>query len=388
VHTFAHDANDFSPILNLKSAQKPSGKTRLMQVLERMVARSLLVSGIRPAALLRLIELKAPTMLFDEVDAAMKQDRELNEAYRGIINSAFSRPSARFIMNVPLPGGGYEPRQFSTWAPLVLSGIGDLPDTVRDRSIQIDMVRKRKEEQVRRLRCGDGHDLAVLAQKAARWAHDNFARLREAEPPMPEALNDRAADVWEPLFAIAALAGGEWLERARAAALYLSSDKDDENPGIQLLEDIRTVFTTNQMTSQLLVEWLLALETGPWSESGPGGKPLTQNKLARLLKPYKVAPKTIRTGPGPKETAKGYSLSQFSDLFDRYLAGDETVTPSQGKETRGFSTDEAVTTPSDVTDRKGKKSPYHKGCDAVTDGDPSSTEEAYPDLAPEEETAI
>jgi hypothetical protein len=117
------------------------------------------------------------------------------------------QPSGRtLIMNVPLPGGGYEPRQFSTWAPLVLSGIGDLPDTVRDRSIQIDMVRKRKDEQVRRLRSSDGKELAVLARKAARWAHDNFAKLLEAQPQMPQALNDRAADVWEPFFAIAALA--------------------------------------------------------------------------------------------------------------------------------------------------------------------------------------
>src|SRR6202023_4119588 len=99
----------------------------------------------------------------DEMDTAMKQDREMAEALRGIINSGFNRSGARFIMNVPTPGGGFEPRQFSTWAPQLLSGIGDLPDTVRDRSIEVVMKRKLKSEKVKRLRQRDGDDLRTLA---------------------------------------------------------------------------------------------------------------------------------------------------------------------------------------------------------------------------------
>ena len=118
------------------------------------------------------------SLLLDEMDAAMKRDREMAEALRGIINSAFNRAGARFIMNVPTPGGGFRAPQFSTWAPLLLSGIGDLPDTVRDRSIEIEMVRKRREEKVQRLRRRDGHDLNVLGRK--RWARDNLETLRAA----------------------------------------------------------------------------------------------------------------------------------------------------------------------------------------------------------------
>jgi hypothetical protein len=363
-----------------------------MQVLDRMVPRSLLVSNIKPAALLRIIELKQPTLLFDEVDAAMKQDRELNEAYRGIINSAFSRAGARFIMNVPLPGGGYEPRQFSTWAPLVLSGIGDLPDTVRDRSIEIDMVRKRPSEQVRRLRRSDGSELTVLAQKAARWVRDNFAELQVAEPTMPHSLNDRAADAWEPLFAVAELAGDDWPARAEKAALSLSGEqnKEDNNLVTQLLVDIRDVFTDEQIKSQVLVEKLAAMEGHPWSEFGRNAKPINQNQLARLLKPYKIWPGTIRVESGPKGTAKGYRLAQFTEVFARYLpdSGNETVTPSQGRETGDFLNTEPVTTQSDVTGREAQKPPSCENCDGVTDSNTPFPEEAYSDLAPEEETAL
>src|SRR5262245_3507577 len=284
IHTHAHNASDVSPKLVLKSAQKRSGKTRLAQVMERLVARPLLVSGIRPAALLRIIEMRSPTLLLDEMDAAMKQDREMAEALRGIINSGFDRSGARFIMNVPASGGGWEPREFSTWAPQLLSGIGDLPDTVRDRSIEIEMLRKRRDEQVKRLRRRDGEDLDALGQKSARWASDNLESLRSARPEMPSGLSDRAADAWEPLFAIADLSGGDWPRRARKASLALSGEhvNEDDNLGTMLLADIRAVFGSHDhVTSECMVEALAAIEGHPWAEFGRAGKPITKNQLAR-----------------------------------------------------------------------------------------------------------
>jgi len=75
IHTHAHDASDVSPRLAPKSAQKRSGKTRLAEVLDRIVARPLYVSGIKPAALLRIIETLSPTLLLDEVDALKARPR-------------------------------------------------------------------------------------------------------------------------------------------------------------------------------------------------------------------------------------------------------------------------------------------------------------------------
>jgi hypothetical protein len=40
---------------------------------------------------------------------------------------------------------GYELREFSTWTPQLLSGIGNLPATVRDRSMEIELIRKRAD---------------------------------------------------------------------------------------------------------------------------------------------------------------------------------------------------------------------------------------------------
>jgi Protein of unknown function (DUF3631)/Toprim domain len=375
LHTHAHDASEVSPKLVLKSAQKRSGKTRLTEVLERTVPRALYTSGIRPAALLRLIESHAPTLLLDEMDAAMKQDREMAEALRGIINSGFNRAGARFIMNIPAEGGGYEPRQFSTWAPQLLSGIGALPDTIRDRSIEIEMVRKRTDEKVKRLRRRDGDDLHVLCRKSARWASDNLENLRDATPEMPSGLSDRAADAWEPLFAIADLAGGDWPHRARKAALELSGEHmvEDDNVGTTLLADIRVIFgadgTRSQIKSEQLAEALVAIEGHPWAEFGIARKPITKNGLARLLRPYRIRPGTIRIG---SETAKGYKFAQFADAFSRYLPGplNQTVTPSQDDELAGFCPTRTVTSNDGVTDENAQNPGVSRGCDGVTDGEP------------------
>jgi hypothetical protein len=361
----------------LKSAQKRSGKSRLAEVLERVVARALLASGIKPAALLRIIEMEAPTLLLDEMDALMKQDREMAEALRGIINSGFSRTGARIIMNVPAPDSGYEPRQFSTWAPQLLSGIGDLPDTVRDRSIEIEMMRKRSDETVKRLRRRDGGDLHVLRRKSARWANDILENLREARPGIPSGLNDRAADAWEPLLAIADLAGQDWPQRARKAALALSGNRviEDDNIGTILLADIRDIFTSDeltQITSEHLIDALVKIETHPWAEFGRPRKPITKNSLARLLKPYKIRPGTIRTGSGEKNTAKGYKLAEFEDAFGRYLPNppNQTVTPSQASESEAFQASSTVTPSPDVTEENAHKDNVYAGCDGVTDDEP------------------
>ena len=91
------------------------------------------------------------------------------------------------------------------------------------------MVRKRRDEQVKRLRRRDGEDLDALGQKSARWASDNLESLRSARPEMPSGLSDRAADAWEPLFAIADFSGGDWPRRARKASLALSGEHVNED---------------------------------------------------------------------------------------------------------------------------------------------------------------
>jgi hypothetical protein len=344
-HTHAHDLRDVSPPLIIKSATKRSGKTKLVEVLERLVPRPMYVSGLRVAFLERSIEEHHPTLLIDEYDALMKQDQALAEAARAQLNRSSRKRGAHVGKNVPLPGGGYTPRMFSTWAATAVAGIGEPPDTVVDRGVPIDLKRKMTGEKVKPLRDRDGADLAVLKRKIARFVADNEARIREIEPkPELDVDNDRAKDMWEPLLAIADIADEEWPDRARAAgkALVEASEKQaaEVNADLLLLGDIRDIFDKEfplelrtvrregpgrpdggpRLSTKLLLDRLHELEERPWATLGRARKPMTDHALGDQLRPYGIRSGDVRVlDDGNPIRVKGYYLRAFFDAFARYL---------------------------------------------------------------------
>jgi hypothetical protein len=69
-----------------------------------------------------------------------------------------------------------------------------------------------------------------------------------------------------------------------------------------------------EISSKRLTDELAQIEGGPWAEwsSGKRRKPITQNALARLLRPHKVSPVDV----GPEHARrKGYKRAQFEHLF-------------------------------------------------------------------------
>lgn len=144
--------------------------------------------------------------------------------------------------------------------------------------------------------------------------------LRCAEPELPEALTDRQQDVVEPLLAIADAAGGDWPEQARRALVEIFAGRpaEDQSDGVQLLSDIHLIFTDrsiDRISSTDLSEALAQLEGRPWAEFA-SGKPITPNRLARLLSRYEIGPRNVRDGAAQY---KGYELAWFQDAFARYL---------------------------------------------------------------------
>jgi putative DNA primase/helicase len=123
-------------------------------------------------------EAAQPTLLIDETDTFVKE----NDQLRGVLNSGHSRATA-FVIRCQ--GDGNQPRCFSTWAPIALAGIGKLPTTLADRSIEIKLKRKTTSEPAQRLDCHARSALGEVARKIARWALDNRATVQSAEPAHP-----------------------------------------------------------------------------------------------------------------------------------------------------------------------------------------------------------
>ena len=308
LHTHALEAFNISPRLGITSPCLGCGKTTLQDILGGLVPRALLATNITSAAVFRTVEVARPTLLCDEADTWLRDNEEL----RGILNTGHRRGG--YVIRVV--GDDNEPRRFSTFCAATISMIGRLPATLASRGFPISLQRKLPGEKIEEFSDATAKALEPLASKAARWAADYLAQLRALKPQMPAALTNRNADNWRVLITIADIAGGNWPAEARRIAMVMAGPGAPEIGAEKLLADIRTVFVESGLDifpSADLVAGLAAIEGSPWAEHR-GGKPITTNALARLLKPYGICPENIGT-----RRLKGYRLEAFTDAFGRYL---------------------------------------------------------------------
>jgi hypothetical protein len=322
--THAQQAWEHAPRCAVVSPEKRCGKSRLVDIAEATCHRSLVTVNISPAALVRSItEDNPPTLFIDEADTIFgPKVADNHEDLRGIVNSGHQRgrPYIRYDMTAR------RNETLATFCMAMLAGIGDLPDTIMDRAVVIRMRRRSPAETVAPYRTRrDGPPLHELRSRLNEWVAKHLDTLTAAVPDMP--VEDRAADTWEPLVAIADLAGGTWPHRIRKAVLTLvgAQDKADVEAslGIRLLTDIRSVFsrwTVGFMPSADLVGQLLKIDDAPWSDLD-----LTSRRLAARLKPYGIDP-----GHNPAKTARGYYLAHFADAFSRYLASESVQASDRG----------------------------------------------------------
>jgi hypothetical protein len=182
------------------------------------------------------------------------------------------------------------------------------------------MQRKTSQESCERLR---NLDAEPLRRKCARFVADHSAAIAAAHPEMPAGLNDRATDIWEPLVAVADLAGGNWPELARQAAVNLSASAQENSPIASLLLDIFLVFIVTgekQIFTKTLMHGLVGRSLDrPWTALCKG-KEINAYWLSHQLRPYGIKPRNIWIG---NQQAKGYAEEDFHDTLRRYVPRSE-----------------------------------------------------------------
>jgi hypothetical protein len=112
LHTHAFDASECTPYISVTSAEKASGKTRLLEALELVVANAWLTGRVTPAVLARKVHAERPTLLLDETDATFAGDPEFGQVLRGLLNSGYDAVVNRPSVSVRAPTSA-----MSTWTP-------------------------------------------------------------------------------------------------------------------------------------------------------------------------------------------------------------------------------------------------------------------------------
>jgi Protein of unknown function (DUF3631) len=315
---------DHAPRAVFVSPEMRCGKTRALEVAGEMSLDQLDVATVSVAALYRTVAGQYRTIMHDEADTVFsaKASDAAKEELRGFYNAGFNRNKKA----VRCVDGGRHVAEFSTFAMAAFTSIGDLPDTIMDRSVVFRMRRREPDEQVWSFRERDRPALGAIRSRLTAWVEGCTDKLEVADPATP--LEDRAADVWAPLLAIADEAGGEWPDRARAAAVASVEAERGmarETLNQQLLADIRRLWPEGQdrVQSEQLVQFLnLDMESGWRNFNGRSG--LDPTTVSNLLRQYELRPRPHKFGDKAK---RGYLRSEFEAVWRRYLAPEVTTDP-------------------------------------------------------------
>jgi hypothetical protein len=323
-HTWLIDLQRTTPRLLLDSPVPESGKTTLLEHLERLCLQdpkpAKMGNSVSVAVLARLLRKGTRLLLLDEADRSLSPKNPGTEDRLGILNTGYKKGGEHYV-NVPGAGRDWEPEAIPTFAPVVIAGnTTHLPDDTLSRCIEINLLPdplgeirdsdwEEIEEEADRLR-----DRLALAIEANRHRFDEVRQVS-----LPPGCRARNKERWRPLKQVAALAGNGWEERTdrlieaemeRKAAAKESGDRAARY-WVTLLEHLSEYYRERPgfAPTDSLVPWLVAHSPETWGEESPFGRALTPQRLGRIVSErYKI------TSQRP-DKARGYHENQFLNAW-------------------------------------------------------------------------
>lgn len=270
VRTTPDDALAFetTPRLAILSKGPQSGKTRLMEILSRLSFNPRTVIDPTPATFAIGTHEKKSSTFVDEIDILFGRNGNNKQELVGLMNSGYKAGAVWERANKA---------DMSVFAPLCLVGMERVfksaqgTAALRSRCITITMEQAAGRKPARYRPRQHDRLLADVRRDMNRWVRRNVGAITEAWPTLPDGIEDRAEEVWEPLFMIADVAGGHWPQWIKDACREIALGKktgDAEQPLINLLlMDLRDIFEATDkqgLPTVLLADELCELEHGRW----------------------------------------------------------------------------------------------------------------------------
>jgi hypothetical protein len=340
--TYFMSAFEYVSRLILVSPQPRCGKSRVLELIESLAYRGFMTSSVSGAYLVRKLnnlDEHRMTLMIDEADTVLSRRHDDNATLDNVLNSGFK--STGVYSRCEEVKGTYVERDFCTYAAVAIASIRTkhFRKATLDRAVIVEMQRRLKTETVERLRGRQRSELVAPYGRALfEWSRGllpkmtqpDFAELIE----LPPTVEDRHADILEPLIAIANEAGGFWPERARLVALQVAENQPQSDTAaaklIALMVTLANGLGEGFLPTRTLVEVLnkdgqYQATLSEVEESEPidpevlqlvrnsAGK-ITAAEIAQTLGDFGLRPKHRSTG----RRDRGYRLDELKAAHERY----------------------------------------------------------------------
>lgn len=334
LHTHLADVLPTSPRLLIDSVMPGSGKTTVLEHIQKLGMDPVMMAAISsPALLTRMLADRPRTLLVDEVDRVLDPRGDMQKDLIAILNSGYKQGATRPVL-VPIKDGGWQAEEQPTYAPVALAGNSPrLPDDTLSRCLRIVLmpdVNGEAEDSDWELIADEVH---ILRLRCEAWAEQAGDQVKTARPPLPAGVRGRMREIWAPLARVAAVAGGRWPE---IVDVLIERDLDERRlereeglaaqpPAVRLLVDIRRIYDTDERdfipTAELIAR-LIGDDPEQWGEASNFGKPLTAQRMGRMLvRGYRIH--SVKNAEGNR---RGYRRGQFSNAWRRMLRSDGSDT--------------------------------------------------------------
>jgi hypothetical protein len=328
---------EVSPYLGITSPDKRCAKTRLLDLIERLVRRGYGASDITKSSFFRFVETHRPTLCLDEFHKLIKNRSELLQPFL----NAYSRNKYVLVTNTET----METEQFDIWGARAIAYLGELDDQFKDRVIAINLERKPRSIRKAKLRDTPVEETELLRRKLVRWAADNAEGVGAALVPVFETDNDREADNWETLFQIAAVFDPENVEAVVRVAVtkeksVLAERESEQSAVFGAIRDIYlAVGRENNLTfDETKSNFFLSLKTlcsilnkdpeGVWQDWRWGKEyGAYERKISQIIQSYTGKKPTrskdeidtnLTEQPTLTTDVRGYHFRDLWEAFERY----------------------------------------------------------------------
>jgi hypothetical protein len=327
-----------TPRLQIDSTMPGSGKTTVLDHLSRLAYRPVQAATVSsPALLPRLLEDGPRTILLDEVDRSLRPDKPGVPDLIGIINSGYRRGATRPVL-VPTKGGGWEPKEMSTFGPVALAGNSpNLPDDTLSRCIRLLLMPDLDgvvEDSDWEYISDDAAELRIQIEAFAADVRDDVTGMKV---DLPARCIGRSKEKWRPLKRVAVAAGDRWSKRVdELIGRDMAEDAAERDaglrklpPGMVLLTDLHAVFPHSLdgfAPTASLVDLVVAHNPDYWGDGSPYGKRLTAKRFGHLISQASKVTSQRPGGVGPR----GYLRSHFETTWHRLRIGRPPLSQSGG----------------------------------------------------------